>query len=95
MMKFITKENWILWLICSAIVLVFIGLLVISFKSYHRNNNQFKEKVEDTIGRVVYDYHTELLEKGSRGLISSWDSTTFWIIRDEKRNIQDYDLEKK
>lgn len=95
MMKLITKENWILWLICSAIVLVFMGLLVISFKSYHRNNNQFKAKVEDTIGRVVYDYHTELLEKGSRGLISSRDSTTFWIIRDEKRNIQDYDLEKK
>ncbi len=94
-MKFITKDNRILWLICSAIVLVFLGLLVISFNSYYRNKHHFKEEVEDVVGKVIYNYHAELLEKGSRGVISSRDSTTFWIIRDERKNVHDYDSGEK
>lgn len=95
MMKFITKENRISWWIYSTIALVFFGLAIISFNLYHQNNNHFKDKVEDAVKRVIQNYHTELLEKGNCGLISSQDNTAFGIIRDEKKNLHDYDSGKK
>lgn len=92
-MKGIKSEHWNLWIAWSAIGVLVLTFLVIIFNLYIQNRNNFVLEVNDFLELSEQQYLDKLLEKDSRGTVSSRDDSTLWIIRENKEYICRYERE--
>lgn len=92
-MKGSKKGDWSLWIAWGAIIVMILVYFIIFFNLYIRNRNYFVLEVNDILKLSVQQLNSELLEKDSRGTVSSRDDSTFWIIRENKEFICRYERE--